>query len=657
MILLERPWLLLAALPWAALCGLLYYRQLEAIAWVRANTSERFSSAFTRYTPKTLVLHMVFLFGLGLSALVAAAGPYSRGLVEKEEASGDIAIVLDASFSMAATDVGKAGDGDDTKATGSKLRKRSRLDAARAFSAQLIQEMPAHRFALISFSGIPAIHSPPTTDHAALITYLGTLTLHSFRATGSSFGAAFAGLLHITQHHDRPFQVVLISDGELPQPDQYSDELTALKNKNVRIHTLAVGSNRGSKLTIYDPEDLRANRRPPRVAKKVTTRRVDAELKKIASATGGSFHLLQKTSASQIKEILEAHPGSRALARSPGRNDLSRFPLACFLALFLLETLVLSGRARVVAGALGLLPLAMASVIVGGCGNQLNRAHVRNEQGIALFHLQRHEEARAEFEASAGLAARDEIPTYNEGGNLFAQRAFATAHKKYEQAIEMSPDLVEALYNDGHTLYRWGQSELNPKSADHCRQERTRRLWGQALIRFRRAADHDAADRDLIAQAHRNASFVTEQLKALDRFEKECPAQAPKSESSAKKEKPEREKGEPEQKGEPPQKKKGNASKSAGNGQKQNAQGQSGQQEQDGPGQPHKKGRNGDIASNTRGMTRADQDRVNEELKRIRAQARQGKRHLQSKAQQMPGRGTAGPKKTKGRAGGRAIWW
>ena len=657
MIFFERPWILAAMAPWAVVCAVLLLRQQRALLWIATNTGARFRSQLTRYTPTSLILHMVFLFGLGFLGICSAAGPYSTGLVEKEENTGDVAIAIDASFSMAATDVDAAVIQNEDAATGEArpAKKLSRLSAAKAVAAGLIAEMPQYRFALISFSGIPAIHSPATTDHAALVTYLNTLPLHSFRATGSSYAAAFSGILHISQQNGRPFQVLLISDGELPQPDRYSDELAALKKRKARVHTLAVGSSKGSRLTIFNPEDLRSKRSPARAAAKITTRRVDSELKKIASETGGSFNILKKGALEALKAELKRNSGGTALVRAPGRRDHSRIPLAAFLLFFVVETVFLSGGRSAGGPPRGIVPLLALFISLAaltGCGNDLNRAHVRNEQGLALFHLQRHAEARAEFEASAGLRVRDEIPTYNEAGNLLAEQSYSAAHRMYERVIEMNPDIAEAMYNDGQVLYSWGRSELHPKTKGHCRQERTRMLWQQAELRFRRTADHVESGRGLKKDALRNAAFLREQIKELDRFEKLCPS-SPNKQSQAKKE---QKNSEQEPKQQKPDEKKQSAS--SGRSPQSNKEadssksaGKTGRPEAKGP-----SGKDGSVTSETKGLTRAEQDQIDGELRRIRDQARAGKKHLQSTAQQMPGGKLPPSKKGKGR-GGPAIWW
>ncbi len=683
-ILFERTWALLGIPIWAGLVGLLYLRQRQSLAWIAENTAGPRRSQLTRYTPWSVVAHMFFLFSAGLCAVLAAAGPFTPGVVEKTEVSGNVALVLDASFSMAADDMPPVPSSEEGAKSPPAARagSSSRFESAKFFARQLIELMPQHRFALLSFSGIPATHSPATIDHAALLTYLNTLTLHSFAATGSSFAAAFSGLLHLTAQSDRPMQAVLFSDGELPEPERFADELRALAAKGIRVHTMAVGSTKGRRLTIRHPDDLRRGRTPARPLKTVSTKRIDRELKEIASATGGTFHVLSETQAKQIQSILEANMNAGTTVRAPGRNDLSRYPVLAFLILFLVETLVISGRLSV--GRFlpwkGAFLAAFAAVFtLGACDNRLHRAHVRNEQGIHLFLTQEHAQARAEFEASAALGASAEVPTYNEAGNLSVEGDLAAAHKAYERALEIEPRLLEALYNDGHALYRWGQRELRPPSPNDCLQKRTRQLWEQSLRRFERVRAEAGLSVRIAGRARRNSDFVRSQLQALDRLEESCPQskkQQSKKEQDEKQEKQEKKEEKQEKKEQNQGPKPNESDPSRGKGANNRGEGQGHQSKSAAKAESQKGGGHGgsggdgpqqkpNVARGTKGLSRAEQDQVEGELERIRGQARQGKRHLQSQAQQMPKAGQTGvgrqgrrqSKTGKKGSGGPAVLW
>lgn len=644
MILFERPLLLLLGVIWLAFWIVLLRKQKSALDWILANTSERFRHTLTRYGRHGLLWHMGFILLVGFCLILSAAGPYAAGKVEKEELSGNIVLILDASFSMAAADVPET-DG---------VKFRNRLLAAKYLSQKLIEAMPQHRFALLSFSGISAMHSPPTDDHQALLTFLNTMTLHSFQNTGSSFGAAFSGLIHMIEHTERSYQAVLISDGELPHPDQYADELKILRQRDVRVHTIAVGSTEGGGIRILDPDDLRQGRTKPRVLRKVTTQRTDKHLKEIASQTGGSFAVFgDENLVADLKSEIEGKISKKAIVRAPGRRDLSRWPLALFLCFFLVETIIIA-RPGKVAQARGSWPLLLLVPLLWGslgCENSLHRAHIRNEQGIVLYHLRQYSMARQEFEASAGFTVREEVPTFNLAKNHAANEDFAEAHNVYQRAMELNPDLVEALYNDGHALYEWGRKELRLEKGKECQQSRTIELWKQSLQRFVRTREMAPEGSKLSAQASSNIDFLAKQLGLLAKMQEKCPGQSggskqeqEKSEDQSKKQDGKSGSGEPEQKKESKQQSGKAEAKKGEQGGKS-----SGNSEQ-GPASGKEEEKRGSV-----GMSKNEQERINKELERIRRQARENKRHNQSKAQQLPGKPSR--KKGGGKSGGPPVWW
>ena len=91
-------------IPFGALWVLLFIKQRQAVAWIKEYVSPRFAWQFTRYGRYTLPLHMVFILFMGISLVFAVTGPYKIGEIEKEQASGNVVLVIDASFSMAASD-------------------------------------------------------------------------------------------------------------------------------------------------------------------------------------------------------------------------------------------------------------------------------------------------------------------------------------------------------------------------------------------------------------------------------------------------------------------------------------------------------------------------------------------------------------------------
>ena len=518
MIQFAHPWIFWLELPLLAVWAVLFVKQYAALRWLRENVSPRFIREFTVYNRLTVLLHWLFLLALAQLLLFAAAGPFRHGQVPQRVKTPTLVLLLDASFSMVG---GDAAGGPPVSGN-----RPNRFGQAKRFAAELLAAMPGTPAALVSFSGIAVIHAPPTLDHQALRGLLGALTLHSSQNTGSDFRSAFAEVLHLARDKPTDYRVVMLSDVELPFELEFGKELELLRQNRVRVYPVGFGTTAGAGIVLYDPDDVLRGVDHPRVIRQVRTSRNDGNLRRIARRTGGECLIVANGQwVADLVPLLRQGAGE-VLVAGAGREDLTRYPLAAALACFLLETLVLAalplGRARHLAAAAGVL-------LLGGCQSSVWIAHQFNEQGVDHYLAKRYEQARAPFEKSIAVGASPEIPTYNLANNFLQEQDFVTAHNGYEQAIALKPDLVEAYYNDGHALYRWGASFVqapaeNEAETDWCALAemlaKAIRLLEQSLERFERVAKLDG-DSGLGPGARQNAEAIRAYLEKLRRLERE----------------------------------------------------------------------------------------------------------------------------------------
>ena len=99
---------------------------------------------------------MYIKFTLAMLALIciiiALANPQGRGTEKTVRHSGiDVAIVMDLSRSMLATDV-----------------QPNRFETAKKTAQQLVDQLPGEKIALVSFAEEPVTLLPLTPDHAAV---------------------------------------------------------------------------------------------------------------------------------------------------------------------------------------------------------------------------------------------------------------------------------------------------------------------------------------------------------------------------------------------------------------------------------------------------------------------------------------------------------
>ncbi len=527
----HAPLLLWMTLPWLLACLVFARTQQRALGWVIANISERFRSRFSVHTPASLGWHLTLLAAMGLLLIVAAARPYRPGEAEIEAERSRVVLIFDASASMYATD---AGEGETPK---------NRFELAREAAALLIESLPDTSFALVSFSGSAAIHTPMSGDRGFLADALRGLEIHGqYQTTGSSFTRALDTILDF-QDPTRPnLQAVFFSDGEQPVEEDVDEALAALAGQGVAIHTLGIGTTEGQNRVIYDFRDIVAKKEEPAVLLRYTTRRIDELLEQIAKTTGGHFEVLDSGSVVRVAEAISDHdaPAARIESRGTG-TDLGVYCLLGFLLAWMADGLLigrkprhtpirfevgrLGGRGRRSRRAASWLLVSGASMLLSACADSPRaRAYRENEQGIALDALSRFDEARVHYKRAISYGVRPEVPTYNLARSVHREGDVSAAHELYQEALKLDPRLPEAFYNDGVALWQWGEAQRDPKG---CELERTRELWSRALQRFARAVGLTKTTQTTGRMARNNHAHLESALEKIEELIENPPPECP----------------------------------------------------------------------------------------------------------------------------------
>ncbi|HMV41390.1 MAG TPA: VWA domain-containing protein [Leptospiraceae bacterium] len=339
-------------LPWIAFIIYLYRKQRIAFEWVDNNVSKRFSSVFTEYKNLNhLKLHILIIFAMGLLLIIAVAGPRMDGMVEDSSGKGKVILLLDGSFSMLSNDT--------SPHPVTKKYPEDRFAEAQIFSEELIDANPDYAYGLITFSGKPAVHSLPINDIITIKTFVHTLLVHNFESTGSSFKSALQEVLKIVYESEGNIQVILLSDGEVPEDkdENLEEELQLLKRNNVVVHTIGVGTEKGGGVNFFvsyteeeKKEMMEKNRTDDstgtkrkevdqKIIKNIKTHRSDKILKQIAEATNGQYLVVEKGKwVEDLNPYLkETSAFSRSKIKTSGKIDLSIYFLLAFFLIFVIH--------------------------------------------------------------------------------------------------------------------------------------------------------------------------------------------------------------------------------------------------------------------------------------------------------------------------------
>ena len=247
-------------------------------------------------------LHAVHLLKNFLSAILllstffllvtAWSGPsWGRAPVEEPQEGLDIALAIDVSRSMTATDV-----------------LPSRLAQAEDVIQVVLSAFPSARFSLVAFAGAAVTLTPLTADRTELTRWVGELGPGVLSSTGSDLEAGVDEALRTVSYSAARHRAILVlSDGE----SRDGNVLLAARHASamgVAVFTVAVGTLEGG--SIPDKDGFLKDS----LGFQVQTRRVDTNLKTLAAETGGRFFVAGDRSAvRQLQDLLSnfGNPASR----------------------------------------------------------------------------------------------------------------------------------------------------------------------------------------------------------------------------------------------------------------------------------------------------------------------------------------------------------
>jgi Ca-activated chloride channel family protein len=233
------------------------------------------STAFRRLLPAGLgrfpSARLLCLVGGGVALGLAAAGPAWTLPDGDEPPPLDVAIAVDLSLSMSATDAAP-----------------SRIARAREIIAQLSEELPSVRFSLVVFAGWPYTLLPPTDD-PSLVRYFAQ-SLDVGLVPPFDNGTALAEALETSRYalearpSDEARQVVLlISDGGGEVNEAALDNAAWLQQDGFEVWVAGLGSDAGTPLFL-EGAPLRDEGGAPVVASLN-----ESLLRDIAAAGGGRY--------------------------------------------------------------------------------------------------------------------------------------------------------------------------------------------------------------------------------------------------------------------------------------------------------------------------------------------------------------------------------
>jgi len=259
---------------------------LVVIAWrFRKKAMERFGNLdllkklMPGYSEKRQYLKMGLLLS-GLTLLIVGwANPQFSNKKEKVKRKGvDVYLALDISRSMMAEDIAP-----------------NRLEKAKRFAQNLMEELAGNRIGLLYFAGNAYLQVPLTIDYSAAAVMLRSANPNLASSQGTAIGEAVDFAMRGFEVKDQQNKVLfIISDGE-SHDEGAIEKVKEARDNGMLIFTFGVGTTEGSLIPVTD--NNRSNYKRDESGNPVKSRLNEEMMVQIAEAGGGTyFNLLENES-------------------------------------------------------------------------------------------------------------------------------------------------------------------------------------------------------------------------------------------------------------------------------------------------------------------------------------------------------------------------
>lgn len=248
----------------------------------------------------------------------------------------DIVLAVDLSASMLALDM--------TEDKGPEL---TRLDVVKEVIGDFIEKRRHDRIGLVAFSVNPYLVSALTLDKEHLRKNLVRLRVGLTHQTGTNIGSALAeGINRLRSLESKSKILILLTDGKDEPPPPHSPMIYAegAKKDNIKIYTIAIGSNARTRTYLFDPTTRDIMRYPNgNAVVRVADFPVDKDiLQRISEATEARFFEARDKEGLALiyDEIDRLEKSEIELSVNAIFEELFPWPLAFGLVLLLLEIIL-----------------------------------------------------------------------------------------------------------------------------------------------------------------------------------------------------------------------------------------------------------------------------------------------------------------------------
>jgi len=203
--------------------------------------------------------------------IIALVNPKIGTKIETVKREGvDIVFAVDVSKSMLAEDIAP-----------------NRLEKSKQLITQIINNLGSDRVGLVAYAGSAFPLMPISSDYNLAKIYAKDLDTDLVSSLGTALSEAIQVSANYFEDVDSSKVIILLSDGE-DHAEGISDAINIAKDRDIRIITIALGTEDGAKIPIKRNGKLLEYKKDVE-GNEVITKMNNVTLKQIASATQGTF--------------------------------------------------------------------------------------------------------------------------------------------------------------------------------------------------------------------------------------------------------------------------------------------------------------------------------------------------------------------------------
>lgn len=217
----------------------------------------------------------IIMVAVGLTLIfISLLGPQTfEGFEEIQRTGLDIYVLIDISKSMLTEDI-----------------QPNRIERAKKIIEGIIDKLEGDRIGFIPYSSSAYIQMPLTDDYELAKMFLDVIDTDMIGGGGTNAGTALklaSESFKRTANSDKV--IIILSDGEEHSSDSI-EVLKSVKDENLRVYTVGIGTDKGGLIPIYDDAGRRVDYKKDSNGEYVMSKLNRSTLQELAAAGKGAYY-------------------------------------------------------------------------------------------------------------------------------------------------------------------------------------------------------------------------------------------------------------------------------------------------------------------------------------------------------------------------------